>query len=122
MNDSLFETLTYGDFDSPFDTIDGVAHFILNLENNGLLYDGLRYVIRCQAMTGQPPVWSDTALGIVRGMREARLFMDENLLREMHLSELGIHLDEAGIRQIQIAAAKSILSRAIKILRSRSFT
>lgn len=101
MNDCLFETLTYDEFDAPFDSIDDVARFILHPDNTAPLYSSLRHVIACQASAGGLMTWTATTIGVVRGMREARLLMDETDQMVM-----------------QVVIASRILNRAVEILRS----
>lgn len=101
MNASPFDSLTYDEFDTPFDSIDGVVFFILHPDNTDLLYTSLRYVIECQAAIAGQPRFSATTIGVVRGMRETRLLMDT--------------AHESGF---QIIIALRILCRAVEILRS----
>lgn len=103
MIDNLFESVDYGDFDRPFDSIEGVAHFILHQDNTGPLYSTLRHVISCQAAGSQSPDWTATTIGCVRGMHEARLLM-------------GISESPT----VQTAIARRILNRAVTILRGES--
>lgn len=100
---NLFETLTYDEFDRPFDSIDDIARFILHPDNSAPLYSSLRHVIACQASAGSLLTWSATTIGVVRGMREVRLLMDTTPDPKM-----------------QIVIAAHILVRAVEILRGES--
>lgn len=102
MNDCLFETLTYDEFDTPFDSIDGVVFFILHPDNTDPLYANLRHVIACQASAGSLPKWTATSIAAVRNMRETRLLMDS----------------AADLVQ-QVVITTLILNRAVEILRGQ---
>lgn len=103
MNPSPFEALTYGDFDKPFDSIEGMAQYILNMENTAPLYSTLRHVISCQSTSNAEPAWTATTIGTICGMREAR-----------YLIEMG----DSPITKTLIA--RRILNRAVTILRDGS--
>lgn len=104
MIDNRFESFSYDIFDNPFDSIEGVATFILCEENDSPAYSTLRYVIRRQATaTPQAADWSSTALRSIIALPEARLFMSM-----------------ADSPFTQVAIARRILNRAVTILREAS--
>lgn len=105
MNDSLFETVSYDIFDKPFDSIEGVANFILCEENDAHAYSALRYVIRREATSDKPLDWTDTTIRCVCGLPEARLLMS---------------MADSPFTANTIA--RRILNRAVSILRGTSFT
>lgn len=100
MNDSLFETFTYGQYDRPFDSIEGVANFILCEENDDHAYNTLRYVIRREVTNDRPRDWSATTIRCIVGLPEARALMAM-----------------ADSTFTQATIARRILNRAVRILR-----
>lgn len=99
---TLFETLAYDEYDCPFDSIDEVARFILNLENCAPMYNALRSLIRRHALTYPNPPWSGNAIGIIRNLPQAR-----NLYGE-------------GFPLIARRTAIAVLDRAVALMRCAS--
>lgn len=96
---TLFDDLTYDEFDCPFDCIDDVARFILNRENNTPMYNALRSLIHRHAITDPMPSWSGNAVSIIRNLPQAR-----NLYTE-------------GFPLIAQHTATAILDRAVGLMR-----
>lgn len=100
MIDNRFESFSYDIFDRPFDSIEGVAHFILCEENDAHAYSILRYVIRREANNAESFDWSSTALRCVMNLPETRALMS---------------MADSPFTQVTIA--RRILNRAVTILR-----
>lgn len=98
-----FESFSFDIFDKPFDSIEGVANFILCEENDDHVYGTLRYVIRRKAESDKSFDWSDTAIRCVVALPEARALMS---IADSPFTENTI--------------ARRILNRAVTILRGSS--
>ena len=101
---TLFETHDYAEFDAPLDSIDDLAHFILNDENSALVFRALRTEIATNASQSgtslKGHMWSMMTVGILRGLPEARaLFVGKSRSYD------------------QICIACKILDHAVAILR-----
>lgn len=105
MIDNRFESFSYDIFDRPFDSVEGMATFILCEENDDHAYCTLRYVIHREATANQRFDWSATTIRCVCGLPEARLLMG---------------MADSPFTQVTIA--RRILNRAVTILRNRSLT
>lgn len=104
MNENVFETLSYDEFDRPFTSINDVAEFILNRDNDSAMYTALRTLIHRYVRDNQPPYpWSGNAIGIIRALPIAQPLFETTQVGLAH----------------QITAVK-ILNRAAAILRGES--
>lgn len=101
MINNRFESVSYDIFDKPFDSIEGVANFILCEENDDNVYGTLRYVIRRNAEKDKAFDWSATVIRCVIGLPETRTLMN---MADSHFT--------------QVTIARRILNRAVTILRN----
>lgn len=101
---TLFESMAYDEFDAPFDSIDDLARFILNWDNDALLFKALRAEIAARGtQPDQSPngyIWSMMTVALIRGLPEARVLFAE------HPRSYD-----------QICIACKVLDRAVAILR-----
>ena len=70
-----FELYRYGGFDEPFDTIDGLAQYLIHPDNDAPAYTAIRGAVLDQVCMETPLYWDVGVIEDVTNLSETRMLM-----------------------------------------------